>query len=201
MGKSTGVSPQVSQSEVSNSNALTAIAQQQNQNSQTLFNEVNPGMQTAENFYSSLATGDPGKIEQAISPAVQQIGQATAGAKTNIMNNAPAGGEKSLALEQADVSQGAQVGQAATGSFLGSFNALGALAGQGTGESISAAGTGISGLSASNQGWGQLGNQQLESQQIQAQELGSTLGALGSLGGGIAEGAGAAGSLAALFAI
>jgi hypothetical protein len=168
------------------------IAQAQNQNSQTLFNESNPGFTQAENFFGSLATGSPSAIATAISPAVQQINASTNSAKQNIIQNAPAGGQKALALEQADVSQGAQVGQAATGSFLNSFAALGQLAGQGTGESISAAGTGISGLNASTSALGQIGNQQLQSQEIQAQQKGSTLGALGSLGGGLFEGAGAA---------
>ena len=200
-GKNTGVSNTVSAGEQANSDALVKIAQTQSQNSQTLFNESNPGFKQAESFYGDLATGDPYAIARAIAPATQQIGQATTSAKQNILQNAPAGGEKALALEQADVAQGAEVGKAASGSFLNSFNALAQLAGQGTGESISAAGTGISGLSASTSALGQLGTQQLETQQIQAQQKGSTLGALASLGGGIAEGAGAAGSLGALFAI
>lgn len=165
----------VTEGEQKNSDALTAIAQQQNQRSDQLFQEANPGFKQAESFYGSLSTGDPGKIAQAISPAVQQIGQATAGAKQNIMNNAPSGGEKNLALEQADVQQGAQVGQAATGSYLNSFNALAQLAGQGTGESISSAGTAISGYNSANQGLNQLGNQQI-------QQKGAQLGALTSLG-------------------
>ncbi len=175
MGKSSGLSSSVQQQEADNSSALVAIAQQQNQNANTLFNEAQPGYQSALNFYGDLSTGDPGKIAQAISPAVQQISKATQGAKQNIMNNSPSGGEKNLALEQADVSQGAQVGQAATGSYLGSFNALASLSGQGTGESISSASTAISGYNSANQGLGQLGSQQI-------QQKGAQLGALTSLG-------------------
>jgi hypothetical protein len=175
LGKSSGLSSSVTAGEQQNSDALVQIAQQQAGNSQTLFNEANPGFNQAENFYSSIASGSPYAISKAISPAVQQIAQSTAGAKQNIMQNAPSGGEKNLALEQADVSQGAQVGQAATGSFLNSFNALASLAGQGTGESISAAGTGISGYNSANQGLGQLG-------QLQIQQKGAQLGALTSLG-------------------
>ena len=174
MGKSSGLSPQVQQQEADNSTALVKIAQQQSANSETLFNESNPGFLSAENFYGSLSTGSPEAISTAIAPAVKQITESTTGAKQNIMNNAPAGGEKNLALEQADVSQGAQVGQAATGSFLNSFNALASLAGQGTGESISAAGTGISGYNSANQGLAQLGQQQIE-------QKGAQLGALTSL--------------------
>jgi len=175
MGKSSGLSDSVQQGELANSTALTAIAQQQAKNSQTLFNQSNPGFVQAEGFNQTLSTGDPYAIARAISPATQQISQATASAKQNIMNSAPAGGEKNLALEQADVSQGAEVGKVATGSYLNSFNALASLAGQGTGESISAAGTGISGFSAANQGLGQLGQQQI-------QQKGAQLGALTSLG-------------------
>jgi hypothetical protein len=182
-----GVSPQIQASETQDANALTTLATQQAGNSQTLFNESNPGFTSAENFYGSLASGDPTKIATAISPATQQIAQATAGAKANIMANSPAGGEKNLALEQADVSQGAEVGKAATGTFLNSFESLGKLAGQGTGDSISAAGTGISGFGASTSAFGQIGQQQVEQQQLQFQQKGQALGAFGSLGGDIAS--------------
>jgi len=176
MGKSSGLSSSVTGGIQQDASALTALAQQQGANANTLFNLTEPGMATAENFYQVLASGDPTAIACAIAPATQQISQATAGAKQNIMTNAPAGGEKNLALEQADVSQGAQVGQAATGSYLNSFNALSQLAGQGIGESTAAAGTAISGYSAANQGLGQLG-------QLQIAQKGAQLGALTSLGG------------------
>lgn len=176
MGKSnSGLSPAVQSSMESNDAALVQIAQQQQNQSSQLFQEANPGFQQAEQFYGNLASGDPYAIARSISPATQQIATATAGAKQNIMNNAPSGGEKNLALEQADVSQGAQVGQAATGSFLNSFNALGQLAGQGTGESISGAGNAISGFNSADQGLGQLG-------QLQIMQKGAQLGALTSLG-------------------
>jgi hypothetical protein len=158
-----------------NSTALTQIAQQQAGNAQTLFDQSNPGFEQAEQMAQTLSTGDPYAIMRALSPVAQQVTQATAGAKQNIMNNAPSGGEKTLALEQADVSQGAQIGGAATNTFLSSFTNLANLAGQGTGESISAAGTGISGFNSANQGLGQLG-------QLQIQQKGAQLGALTSLG-------------------
>ena len=176
MGKSSGLSSQVQQGMLDNSNALTKIAQQQEGNAQTLFSESNPGFQQAEQFNQTLASGDPYAISRAISPATQQISEATAGAKQNIMNNAPSGGEKTLALENADVSQGAQVGKAATGSYLNSFNSLAQLAAQGTGESISSAGTGISGYNAANQGLQQVG-------QLQIQQKGAQLGAMSGLAG------------------
>lgn len=175
MGKSSGLSDSVQQGQLANSNALVALAQQQAGNSQSLFNLTEPGLAKAENFESTLASGDPYAISRAISPAVKQINQSTDSAKKNIIQNAPAGGEKALALEQADVSQGAQISQAATGTFLNSFDALARIAGQGVGESISGAGNAISGYNSANQGLGALGQEQI-------QQKGAQLGALTSLG-------------------
>jgi hypothetical protein len=180
MGKSAGLSPSVTSGITANADALTAIAQTQSNNSNQLFQESQPGFQQAESFEGSLASGDPYKIAAAISPATQKISQATAGAKANIMNNAPSGGEKNLALEQADVSQGAQVGGTATNAYLNSFNSLAQLASQGIGESTSAAGTGISGFGAANQGLSQVG-------QLQIEQKGAQLGALSSFGGDLAK--------------
>lgn len=200
MGKGSGLSNSVQQGELANSTALTQIAEQQAGNSQQLFNSAFPGFQQAENFYGALSTGDPYAISRAISPAAQQISQATQGTIGNIMNNAPAGGEKNLAIEQAKVNQGAQIGQAASGSYLNSFNALAGLAGQGVGQSISAAGTGISGYNSANQGYANLEQQQI-------QQKGATMGGLGSLFGDITGLLGATGTaggatgLAALAAI
>lgn len=182
-GKQTGVSSSVSQGELANETALTQIAAQQAQNGQSLYNLTEPGLAQSENFYSTIASGDPYAIARAISPETQQINAATTGAITNIQNNAPSGGEKNLAIENAKVAQGAQVGQASTGAFTGSFNALGQLAGQGVGESISAAGTGISGLGYANEALGQLGSQQLQGQNLALQQKGQTLGAVSSLAG------------------
>lgn len=175
------MSDSVQQGELANSNALVQLAQGQASNSNQLFKSAFPGFTQAENFYGDLSTGDPTAIARAISPATQQISAATAGAKQNILNNSPAGGERNLALEQADVNQGAQVGSAASGGYLNSFNALAQLAGQGVGESTSAASTGISGYTGANQGLGQLGNQQIE-------QKGAQLGAVGSLAGSLSSG-------------
>lgn len=202
MGKAqTGVSNQVSSAENSNEQALVSLASQQNANSQQLFNQTAPGLTAAENFYSSLATGNPASIATASAPAIQQITQATAGAKQQILNNAPAGGEKNLAIENADVAQGAKIGDVTSGAYLNSYNALAQLAGQGINQSISAAGTGISGLSSANTALGQIGQQQIEAEQMQAQQKGASLGALSSLGGSIFEGAGAAGGFGSLFGL
>jgi hypothetical protein len=186
-------------------NALTQIAGQQAQNAEQLYQAAEPGFQTAENYYSALASGDPGAIMRAISPAAQQINQASTGAKANIMATEPAGGEKNLALEMTDVNKGAQVGQAASGAYTGSFNALGQLAGQGVGESTSAASTGISGFNAASSSTAQLGQLQISNAQLQMEQKGQSLGGFGQLlgmGAGAAAGAmgggGWEGALAAL---
>jgi hypothetical protein len=153
---------------------LTAIATSQNANAQTLFNESNPGFAQANQFYETMASGDPYAIARAAAPATQQIATATAGAKSNIMNNAPAGGTKALALENADVSQGAQVGKVASEGYLGSFNALAKLSGQGIGASGSMTGQAMQGYGAASQ---------IQSGVIQQnmQQKGQTLGAYSSL--------------------
>lgn len=166
---------------VQNSDALTQLAQGQAANSNQLFGASFPGFGQAENFYQTLSTGDPNAIARATAPATQQIDLATAGAKQNIMNNAPAGGEKNLALEQANVQQGAQVGSTASNGFLNSFNALAQLAGQGVGESTGAAGAATGAFGQANTGYNQI------VQQGNAQK-GSGLGLFGSLAGSLSSG-------------
>ena len=176
MGSGKGGDSNYQDAMAANSTALTALAQQQGANSQKLFNESNPGFESAESFYTALSSGDPYAISRATAPAVQQVNQATAGAKQNILQSDPNGGEKNLALEQADVTQGAEVGKLGAGAYTGSFNALASLAGQGTGEGIQSAGAATSAYGASNQGWNNIG-------QIQTEQKGQTLGAISSLGG------------------
>ena len=86
-----------------------------------------PGYKAANAILRILWKRGPRPIAAATAPATQQITQASTGAKQNILNNAPAGGEKNLALENVDVNQGAQVGKTASEGYLNSFNALGQL--------------------------------------------------------------------------
>lgn len=167
----------------SNSNALIALAQQQQNQSSQLFNASFPGFGKAENFYGALSSGDPYAISRATAPVAQQADEASGAAKKNILQNGPAGGEKNLALEQVDVNRGATVGDAASKGYLNSFNALSSLAGQGIGESQSATGAAISGYSGANSGFNSIGQFQLQAQQLQTEQKGNSLGALSSLGG------------------
>jgi len=181
-GKNTpNVPASVTTAQTADMNALTQIAQEQNTNAQLLFNTTEPGIKTAEDFYGALSTGSPTAIQNAIAPAAQQINQATQGAITNIEQNAPNGGEKNLAIEQAKAAAGAKIGDVATQGYLGSFNALGGLASQGISESQGAAGLGISGLNSGANVASTMGSQSLESQQLQLQQKGQTLGAVGGV--------------------
>jgi hypothetical protein len=171
-------------STLANSNSLVQLAQQQAGNSAQLFQTAMPGYAAATDFYTALSTGDPYAIARATAPANQQITAASTGAKQNILNNAPAGGEKNLALENVDVSQGAQVGKTASEGYLNSFNALASLSGQGMGASQGAARLATSQYGAANQGFGQVGSEAL-------QQKGQTMGAISA---GVGDAAAVAGS-------
>jgi hypothetical protein len=99
------------------------------------------------------------------------------------MANAPAGGEKNLALEMTDVNRAAQISKTASGASTGANNALGQLAAQGIGESTSEAGTAIGGLSASSSTLSSLGNYEIQQQELQMEQKGQALGAFGGLVG------------------
>lgn len=191
-GGSVGASDSVTSGLQGDADALTKIAQTQANQSAQIFQSSLPGFEKSLSFYNSLASGDPFQIARATAPIAASADTAAAAAKANILNTGPAGGEKTLALEQVDVNRGKQVGDAATSSFLGSFNALSSLAGQGIGESQSAAGLGISGYGSGASTLSNLGGLQLQGQQLQAEQKGNSLGALSSLGGDAATlGAGA----------
>lgn len=179
--------PALTQSMISNSNTLTDIAKEQAGHATQLFQETFPGLQTAEDFYQTLASGDPAAIMRAIAPTAQAATQSAEGAKRNIMANTPSGGEKNLALEATDIPRESIISSTASGASMGAPNALASLAGQGVGESIGAAGTASSGLGTANQGLGDVGNMQLKSAEIQAQEKGNVLGGVGGALGDVTQ--------------
>lgn len=186
-GGSSNLDPAVSAGMLANETALTKIAQQQASHGEELFQLTEPGIIASENFYATLQSGDPGAIMRAIAPTAQQTSEATAGAKSNIEANAPAGGEKNLALEMTDVNRGAQIAKTASGATMGAPNALGALAGQGIGESIGAAQAGTSAYSAGSSSLASLGQLNLQDQQLQMEQKGQSLGAAGGLLGDAAS--------------
>ena len=192
---SPGPSPQVSSGLQNAENTLTQIAGQQAGNAEQLYQLTEPGLVQSENFYSTLASGDPGAIMRAIAPTAQAASEASSGAKSNIMANAPAGGEKNLALEETDVNRAKQIASTASGASIGANNALGQIAGQGIGESISSAGTAVGAESAGASALSSLGGLQLQGQQLQMEQKGQSLGSA-SMMSGKGAGAGAAGGAA-----
>ena len=113
-GKGGGTNEQLENAQAGLATQLTSVLGEQSGQSQQLFNLAFPGMVQADQFAQGLASGSPNLIQSLIAPATQQISQAAAGAKQNIISTAPAGGERNLALENTDVSQGAQVGSLAS---------------------------------------------------------------------------------------
>lgn len=182
-GSSSGVSSGVSSGLQSDADALTAIATSQNASANQLFSTAFPGYAQATQHAETLASGDPYALMRANAPAIAQIGAATTGAKQNILNSAPNGGEKNLALEQADVARGAQIGSLTTNSYNNAFNTLAGLGSQGIGLGQNASSQAISGFNSGAGVTGQIGNFQLQGQQLQAEKKGNSLGALSSLGG------------------
>lgn len=173
-GKGGVSNAQAEQAQAGMATQLSSLMGQQAGQSNQLFNLAFPGLQHAENFYGALASGSPNLISAEIAPAAQQVATATAGAKKNILETSPMGGERNLALSQADVAQGAQIGQLASQGYLSSQNALASLGTRGVGLGQGAAGQAIGAGSSAGQQWGNIFQQNV-------QQKGATLGAIGSV--------------------
>ena len=142
-------------------------------------------MQSAEQFYQQLSTGDPQKIQTATAPATEQIAKNYNQAATNISQTMPRGGARDLALQETEISKAGQIGSTEANAYLGSFPALASLAQGGIGLSInevSQALSAFSGASQSNQA----------AAQMQGAGKAQQLSFLGGLGASAAEGAGMA---------
>lgn len=142
-----------------------------------LFNMALPGLEQSEAYYGKLASGDPNALARANAPAIQSITKATDSAKKNIMQDNPRGGERNLALEEADLSKGAQVGQLETGSYTSSFGSLAGLGGQNVGQGTAAQSSGVQGMNAAAN---QYGNMWQENAQAKASTTSGISGAAGT---------------------
>jgi hypothetical protein len=171
---------------------LNQVAIPQEQMAQSLFNMTSPGLQTAENFYSQLASGDPSAIFKQIAPAVEQITAQTQGAKQQIMANTPRGGVQQLALDQAGISQAGQVGQLATQAYTSSFPALAQLAGEGIGLSNNQISNVVSAYGGASSAYRGAGAEAGEIAQQGAEGKATTMGFVGSLVGSGVEAGGEA---------
>jgi hypothetical protein len=148
---------------------MAASGKTQTAEGSTLFNMALPGLEQSESYYGKLASGDPNALARANAPAVQAITKSSDAAKKNITQDMPRGGERNLALEEADLTKGAQVGQLETGSYTSSFGSLAGLGGQNVGQGLQGQGQGVQGMNAAANQYGQI-------QQINAQNKASTLG-------------------------
>src|ERR1700722_13848774 len=201
-GSTPGISPATQTALTTDETALVGIAGEQAANSQQIYNLEEPGLQQSTDFYSSLASGDPAAIMRAIAPTAQATSAATAGAKANIMANDPAGGEKNLALELADVNRGRQIASTASGASIGAENALAKMGTSGVGLSGSLASGATSAYGAASGSTLGSGGLQLQGQQLQMQQKGQSLwpvgggkqglGSVGSEALGVGSGGGGA---------
>ncbi len=171
-------------------NAQTSLAQQMAATGATstaegsqLFNLALPGLEQSEAYYGKLASGDPLALQRANAPAIQGINANTQSAEKNIIANNPKGGERNLALEEANLGQGQQISQLTTGSYLGAFPSLAQLGGQNVSQGNQATSTGVQAENAAANQYGQL-------QQINNEQKATALGAYGSLGGSLLEAGG-----------
>lgn len=155
---------------------MAATGKTETQQGSTLFNLALPGLQQSESYYGKLASGDPNALARANAPAVQAITKSSDQAKKNITQDMPRGGERNLALEEADLTKGAQIGQLETGSYTSSFGSLAGLGGQNVGQGTAATSSGLQGMNAAANQYGQI-------QQINAQNKASTLGMGSDLAG------------------
>ncbi len=185
MGKPQGEDASLQAAQTNLANVMASTGQQSAQEGSTLFNLALPGLQQSEAYYGKLASGDPNALARANAPAIQQITGASNAAKTSIMQDNPRGGERNLALEEADISKGAQISNLTTGSYLGAFPSLAQLGGQNVSQGTAATGTGLQGMNAAANQYGNL-------QQLNNNQKSTQLGFLSSLAG---AGAGIAGAL------
>lgn len=165
-------------------NTMAATGQQSAKEGSTLFNLALPGLEQSESYYTKLASGDPAALSRANAPAIQEIGSKSDSAKKNIIADTPRGGERNLALQEADITKGAQVSNLTTGSYVGSFGSLAGLGGQNVSQGNAATSTGLQGMNAAANQYGQL-------QQIDSEQKATQLGFITSLAGVGAEAAGA----------
>ena len=163
---------------------MSATGQQSAQEGSTLFKLALPGLQKSTDYYGKLASGDPNALARANAPAIQQItGQSDQQLK-NIMQNAPRGGARDLAISEGDLSKGAGISNLTTGSYTSAFPSLASLGGQNVGQGTSATATGLQGMNASANQYGQL-------QQLNMEQKSQQMGFITSLAGAAAGAAGA----------
>jgi hypothetical protein len=176
VGKQTGEDQSLQNAQTQLAQTLSATGLQSAQEGSTLFNLALPGLEQSEAYYGKLASGDPNALARANAPAIQQITANTDAAKKNILQDNPRGGERNLALEQADIGKGAQISQLTTGSYLQAFPSLASLGGQNVSQGTAATSAGAQAMNAAANQYGNL-------QQLNNSQKATQLGLITSLAG------------------
>jgi len=182
MGKPGGESQRLQDAQAGLADVMASTGKQSAAEGATLFNLALPGLEQAETYYSKVASGDPAALARANAPAIQQITEQSNAAKKNILQDNPRGGERNLALEEADITKGAQISNLTTGSYLGSFGSLAGLGGQNVSQGTAATGVGLQGMNAAANQYGNL-------QQLANEQKSTQLGFWSSMAGAVAGGA------------
>lgn len=185
MGKSSGEDAQLQASQANLADMMTASGKQSAEEGSTLFNLALPGLEKSESYYNKLASGDPNALARANAPAIQSITGQSNQQLQNIMQNAPRGGARDLAISDADLSKGAQISNLTTGSYTGAFSSLASLGGQNVSQGNQATETGLRGMNSASNQYGQI-------QQISNEQKATQMGLWGSVGGSLLEAGGEA---------
>lgn len=156
---------------------LAGTGQQSAREGATLFNMALPGLEQTTSYYGKLASGDPTALTRANAPAIQQITGQSNAAKKNILQDMPRGGERNLALEEADINKGAQISNLTTQSYTGAFPSLAQLGGQNVSQGTQATQVGQQGMNAAAGQYGQIQNMMNEQKATQLGFITSMAGA------------------------
>ena len=180
MGKNSGESQSLQNAQTGLAQQMSATAAQSTQEGSQLFNLALPGLEKSTSYYGKLASGDPTALATANAPAIQSITGQSNDQLKNIMQNAPRGGARDLAIADADLSKGAQISNLTTGSYTGAFPSLASLGGQNVSQGNAATSTGLQGLNSAANQYGNL-------QQLNNQQKATSLGFISSLAGAGAD--------------
>ena len=177
-----GPSKKVKQQQFDIAEGQLDIARTGEAREEKLFGTTFPGLDIAEKYYQSLASGDPDEIFRAIAPATEQITSASEQAKERIRTTMPRGGESRLAQEYADIGAAGQVGNLATKAYTSAFPALASLATSGIGLSINEMANAIASMAGAGETTGRIGDQQAAGKAALMEGLGGTASTLGTMG-------------------
>lgn len=175
-----GPSAAVQNAQTQQAQAAAAQSKQATAESAQLYGMTLPGLDTAVQHYSEIASGNPQAIFAANAPAVGQINAQAAQAQQAIQENVPRGGAQELALAELPAETAGQIGTLATTSYEQSFPALANLA---SGTMSASQGEQSIALNATNSAATSYGN----IAEQQAQGKASTMGFLSSAVGGAAS--------------